>query len=114
LKDGSRGRHGFLKDHRDASATNLSEPVACRAQQVFALEHDLAAYDAARWRRDELQDRQRGYRLATAGLADQSNRFTGIDIEVHTIHGATHAPLGDELHFQPANPQQRFHHGAAT
>src|SRR5690606_12103555 len=62
--------------------------------------------------RQELQDRERGDRLARAALADQRERLALVDVERHPAHRLERAPLDLEvdrqiLHFEQA-------HGAPT
>src|SRR5205814_5691815 len=62
-----------LEDHGDALAAHgLHLPFAL-GEKVLALERDTARDDAG-WARHQAQQRQAGYGLAGAGLADQPQR----------------------------------------
>ena len=51
-------------------------------------------------RRQQPHDRQRGYRLARAGLADDRHDLAGRDREAHAFDGTHHAGRGAEPHAQ--------------
>src|SRR5438105_5147256 len=56
----------------------------------------------------QYENRERRDRLTAAGFAHQSNRFAGVDVEVYSVDSTADAALRDELHFEPANAQQRL------
>ena len=56
-------------------------------RQVDAVEHDLAAHDAAR-RLHHAQDRHGRRRLAAARFTHQAQDLALVDLEAHVVHGA--------------------------
>src|SRR5262245_35619509 len=73
--------HRLLEDDADVVAAHVPDLPLAHGEQILALESDFARRMLRRRIRQELHDRQRGRRLAGAGFADQSHRFTFRDIE---------------------------------
>jgi hypothetical protein len=100
---GIERRHRLLEDHRDPVAADRAHLVEADREQVLARVLDRAAGDPARRARDEPHDRERGHRLAAAGLADDAERAARGDLERHAVDGADHAAIGGELRHQVAD-----------
>ena len=66
-----------------------------------------AAVLARRRSGHEPRDGQRGDALATAALAHEANRFTRLDVQRHTIHGALARVVHDEVELEVFDFQQR-------
>ena len=84
LADGVAGVEGFrgiLEDHLQVPADGL-EFFPAERRQIRALEAD-----AARGGREQAHDGFPEGRFAAAGLADESERFTGEELEAHAVHG---------------------------
>ncbi len=73
--------HRLLEDHRDVVAAHLAQRGFRGADQLLALESDRAARMARHRVGQQLQHRERGHRLAGAGLADQRHRLALADLE---------------------------------
>ena len=98
--------HGVLEDHRDAPAAQSPQGRFRGADQVLALEADLAADDSA-GRVDQPEQRKAGHRLARARLADQAQHLTLGDREVDSVDRLDHAGLGEEVGLEVLDPQGR-------
>src|SRR5215216_7296752 len=72
-------------------ATHLAHVTAIELGQILTLEDDFAV-----GRLVELQDRPAGGRLAATGLADETQRLSGFDIERDAVHGLNRADLSLE------------------
>ncbi len=72
--------HRFLKDHRDAVATNVADLVLIHLENILAIEPDLAGDDPAGRIRDQTQDRQRADALAAAALTDKAQGFALVEL----------------------------------
>ena len=83
-------RHRLLKDERDSSSTDCLHLGLGICQQVASLEADAAVRDSS-GQLNQSHDRQRGDRLATAGLADKAECFTGANLEAHIVDGGDRA-----------------------
>ena len=84
-KDRIEGSHRLLKDHRDLVAAHLAHLLGIERQKLAPLQLD-AAFDAAGDLRQKPHDRKRGDAFARPRFADDRDRFTGRDIEVHVAH----------------------------
>ena len=76
------------------------------AQQVLALEEDLAADDLARRHGDQLQDGQRGDALAAAGLPDHPERVPAADAEIHAVDGLRDPFVEEEVGLEVLDVEQ--------
>ena len=74
--------HRLLEDHRHAVA---AQPRGGAAGQVLAVE-DEAAGAAGGIARREPHQRERGHRLAAAGLADDAERLPALGLKRHAAH----------------------------
>src|SRR6266851_4523666 len=107
-EDGVQRRHRVLKDHRDVLAAYLAHLAFGDLGEIAALEHDLAAQDLPRTL--EAHDAQRCHRLATAGLADDAQRLSGVDLEGHAVDRLHHARLGFEDGMEVVDLEQCLGH----
>ena len=96
----------LLEDHGNTVAAHLHHLLLGGLDQVFALEEDLAFHDFAR-HADQAHDRKGGDAFPASRFADQSQHFTGIDIEVHAIHGLDNAVFGVKVGFEVFYFEQR-------
>ena len=102
-------RHRLLEDHRDLVAPDLRHLVLGELREVAALEHDRRGrLDPAR-QVDQPHDRERGHRLAAAGLADDAERAARLDREVDAVDGADHAAVRVEGRAEVLDRQQLAH-----
>ncbi len=83
--DGIQARHRVLIDHGDAPAANREEPCLAEGRQLAPLEADAAAGDPA-GAPEIAHDRQRDRGLAAAGLADEPEGLTRVQLEADTPH----------------------------
>jgi hypothetical protein len=119
-QDRIQGRHRVLKDHGDVIATDGTNLLIRHAQDVIAIEEDLARHDLTGRARDEAHDRQTGHALAAARLPDDAERLPGHHMERNVINGLDDAVLSLELCLQAANFEDRtaptvlFRLGAGT
>src|SRR5262249_6843945 len=88
----------ILEDHRDATAAHAAHVALALRHEVLALEEDLALHDAPGRRGQKAKQRQRGHRLAGAGLADEAQRLARADREADAV---------DRLHQPPARGEVR-------
>jgi len=98
--------HRLLEDHGDAAAAMAAHCLLRQRKQIFAAKRNLSG-DMRRVRK-QAQDGQRGDGLAGAGLADQSQRFAGIDVKGDVPDcGLGDRGLGAEGDAEAANIEQR-------
>ena len=76
-------------------------------EQVAALEQDAAVRDAPRGLGEQAHDRERGYRLAAAGFADQRDDLAAIDAVADAVDRADDAARGHEVDVQVLHFEQR-------
>src|SRR4029450_7933585 len=67
--------------------------------------HDLAGR-----RGDQLHHAEGGDRLAAAGLAHHAQRLALLDVQVHAVHGAHNAFVGEEVRLEVLDVQQALGH----
>ena len=87
-------RHRVLEDHADLVAPDVPHLVVGERGDLPAVQQDLAAGDVAAGRQ-QLHDRQRGHRLAAAGLADDAEAFAGFQAQadaLQRVHGRAAQP----------------------
>ena len=98
--------HRLLEDHRDFAASELAHLLFRERQQIAAVEHHAAFGDAAGQSRQQPHDRQRRYRLAGAGFADDRDHLAGVDVKRQSLHRADHAARGQELDMEVLDLEQ--------
>jgi hypothetical protein len=88
LRQGLPDRHAGVQRRVRVLEHDLHVPPGL-AQLLFAEPGDVDAVEdhAARGRFHEPQNGPRGRRLAAAGLADQRDRLSLVDVEVHAVDG---------------------------
>ena len=85
-EDRIQRRHRVLEDHRDAAAAQLAQGRLGHLQQVGAVEQNLAARDPCiGWQK--VENTQRHQCLAATAFAHETEDFTLLDVEGHTVHG---------------------------
>ena len=82
--DGIQRDHRLLEHEADAAPADPAHRALVEPEEILAVERDAAAGDPAR-RHHEPDDRQRGDRLAAAGLADEAERLAPADAERHVV-----------------------------
>jgi hypothetical protein len=92
LQNGVEGRHGLLKNHRDAVTAQTTHVCVGQCQKLFAVKANAALAMGNLGRRNERQDRQSRHALATAGFAHKAERFASPDVKTDTVHG-TNRPI---------------------
>ena len=101
--------HRLLEDHRDPVAAHLAQGLLVGPHQFGPLEADAAAGVVRHGIGQKLEDRQRGHRLAGAGLADQRHGFARLDVERHAFHGMHRAAGKPEIDGQVADGKKLAH-----
>src|SRR5205809_93997 len=91
--------HRVLEDHGDAVAADLAQLLLGLADQILAMQADLALDDAA-WGVDQAQHREAGDRLARAGLADEAEDAAAADREGDAVHRLDHAAAREEMRLE--------------
>jgi hypothetical protein len=94
-----QARHRLLEDHAHLVATDVAHLGVVPAQQILAVEQDLAVDDLPR-ALDEPHDRQARDALPAAGLADDAERLSMADLEGHAIDGFDRPVPREEMGFQ--------------
>jgi hypothetical protein len=98
---GVQGREGVLEDHRDAVATNAAQPGLGHRRELVRPEHDRARAGRLRW--EQSHDGQARQRLARAGLPDDAERATRLEVEVEVRHDVDTPRGGREGHREVAD-----------
>ena len=99
--------HRLLEDHRDVAAAQRAHLVLGEREEIASFEQDAPVRDASGRLGEEAHDRERRYRFAAAGFADQRDHLARIDLPAHALHGADDAARRDEMHVQVFDRQQR-------
>src|SRR6202035_1986039 len=100
--------HGILKDHRDLLAANGAQLGIGEAGDILALKAD-GAFDNLSRRIDQSEQRETGYGLARAGLADAPQYFAASDLERHAVDSLHDAGAGEEMHLQVLDREYGSH-----
>ena len=101
-----QGGHGFLEYHCDAVAAHRAHGGGGGAEQLPPFEPHAAAGVRGGGVGQQLQDAQRGDRLAGAGFADQRHRLALLDGQRQALDGVHGAAFGPEVHRQVLDVQQ--------
>ena len=78
-------RHRVLKYHRDAVSSHDPHLLLVNMEQVFAFKADLSAFNTTCRFRQKAKNTQRCCRLASAGLADETECFSLFDLKADTV-----------------------------
>ena len=89
--------HRILENHGDALAADRSGFRRRAVQEVHAVKHRGAAYNATRGLRNEAHDGVASNGLTGAGFADDAERLASFDAEADAIDGAVDAVSGVEV-----------------
>src|SRR5438093_794563 len=134
-ENGVQGGHRLLEDHRHASSSDPVHPgsvllqqwvrrqklrlafrpwhdadvVLAPGEEVEASEPDFTASDSPRRLLNQVHDRKRCDRLATARLADEPDHLTRSNLEVDLVHRPENPAPGRELRLQTSDDQDRLH-----
>ena len=104
--DRVEGVHGTLEDDADVGPATTPECLRIERAQFLSVEPDRATRDAPVLGQQAGDGEGRG-RLATAGLAHETDGLARIDLEADAVHGPCHAALADaELHAQVTHLQE--------
>jgi hypothetical protein len=76
-------------------------------QQIHAVEHRRAAFDAAGRLRDQPHERVAGDRFARARFADDAEGFAALEREAHSVDGAVDARAGVKIGPKILDGQER-------
>ena len=98
--------HRLLKNHRHAVSAQFLQPRRRSAQQLFTVKADAAVRMAGARIGQQLQHRERCYRLARAGFADQRHSLAALDVQRSTTHGLDILSLDVETDAQVFDCQQ--------
>src|SRR6185295_6663564 len=93
-------RHRLLKYHRDVAAAHLTHFLVGKLKKIAAFEQNAPMNDAASRLRQQPHDRKRGYRLAAARLANDSDGLATFDRIRDALDRAHDATRGDEMHME--------------
>src|SRR3954447_21951748 len=99
--------HRLLEHDRDLAGADLVHLGRAEWYQVAALPENLAADDAARRHRDQLQHRHGGHGLARARLADDAKGLATIDRDVDAVDRLNLAVVAVEIGLQSLDLEQR-------
>jgi len=99
-----------LKNHRDAVAADAAHVFVRKCQQVASLEHHATLRLDTSRQGNQPQERQGRYRFAAAGLPDEADRLTGIDMKGDAVHRARDTRFRVEVGAEILDGQQRFGH----
>ena len=106
--DGVQRRERVLEDHRDVAAPAVAHLALVELEEVGALE-GCRALDRVPALGEQPHDRERGDRLAAAGLADEPDRLPRADVEAHAVDGPEGSlALSGEGDPEVADRQQRL------
>ena len=101
--------HRLLENHGDAVAAYRAHRRSGGMEQFLAVQPDTAAGVRGGGVGQQLQDAERGDRLAGAGFADQSDGLAAIDRQGQALDGVHGAALSAEIDRQVLYVQQRRH-----
>ena len=89
--------HRLLEDHRDLVAADVAHLGFAERHEILAVDLDRAADDASRRVRHQAQQRQRGHRLAAAGLADDRQGFRAAHRERDVVDRLDDPEPGEQV-----------------
>ena len=92
--------HGLLKYHCDISAADIAHGGFGQRQEVPLVQSGGARNEPAWWARHQPQDRHSGNALATAGFADDGERFARVNLEGDVVDRASDTVRHVELNGQ--------------
>ena len=98
--------HRLLEDHADAAAADGAQEAVVAADQLLAVEADAPGRVRRQGIGQQLQDRQRGHRLARAALADDGQRAAAVEREGSVADGVECPLAGAEGHAQILDLEQ--------
>ncbi len=85
LQRGIERSHRLLKDHRDAVPAQRAQRARRGRKEVRVLKHRRAALDPQRSALEQPHQREGRQAFAAAGFADDTERFPGLEREVHVL-----------------------------
>jgi len=105
--------HRLLEDHGDFAATDGAHRVFRQREKIAASEIYFTA--DGRVGRKKAQDGERGGGLAGAGLTDEAEDFTGLDVKADVVYSRARATRGCKLDGEIADIEQsRLHVNQST
>ena len=111
-KDRIKRCHGFLKNHGDFVAANLSQLPLREGEQVGSVKADTPAFDTRWGTLEQTQNAHGGDTLAAAGFADQSGDPLGRKREAKAVDGVERTCFGIKYNGKVFNLQERRCHEA--
>src|SRR5271165_3310278 len=106
-KDRIQRGHRVLEDHRDRLTADLAHLRLALLEEILTAKDHLTAVDMA-WRdRHESHNRERVYRLAGAGFADDAERRAALDRIRESVNGSYDPVVGLERNLEVANLEKR-------
>ena len=102
-----RGRR-FLKNIRDATATNGTNFFLAHGQNVFALEKNATIRELCWGRGKKASEREGGDTLSAAALTDEADGFSGFDGERDIVHRADVPDLAAHHAAQHGKPSAKI------
>ena len=102
---GVQGGHGVLEDHGHVHAPHPLQLLPAHAQDISAVDVDLAAFDDAGGIGHQVEDAHSGGGLAGAGLAHKAQGALPAQGEADAVDGVDDAVLGLVVHHQVLDPE---------
>ena len=106
-KGGIEAGHRLLENHADTVAANLLHPREAHRDQVFALKHHAACFDARGRRWQQPHDGLRCHTLAATGFAHQAQHLAGFEFKAHILDDAGITLFRIEADRQALDAEQR-------
>ena len=104
---GVERRHRVLENHRDAFAADGARLGGRAVQQVHAIEHRGAAFDASGRLGDETHEREARHGFARAGFADDAEDLAAFEMEADAVHRAINAAARVKISAKVGDRQNR-------
>ena len=98
--------HGFLKNHRNLFGSQVAHGLRVCLHQILALKPNLAIGNATGRHGQQLHDGHGCHTFTAARFAHHAQRFTAVDVKVHTIDCMQNAVIGIKMNLKVLNFQQ--------
>jgi hypothetical protein len=97
--------HRLLENHRHPTPAQRVHARTPGGEQVDAVQMQVGGA-AARRSRQQVHQRQRGHRLAAAGLAHQADGLAALDGEIHAAHRMQATACGGQIDVETGDFEQ--------
>ena len=97
VKTGFQAGHGFLEDHGDLFAPDLSHPFPIQLAEVLAAESNLSFHNPSGRVRDQPHDGEGAHGFAATALPHKSYRLPLLDIKRDPVNGSDDPFRREEL-----------------